>query len=72
VLQLVKEPPSSGNALEATVRSVGMVGNGVRYDLDLPVADRWYALSGRAFPGVEAGDRVFVVWDVADTMLIAD
>ena len=72
VLQLVKQPPNSENALEATVRSVGMVGNGVRYDLDLPVADRWYAICGRAFPGVQAGDRVFAVWDVADTMLIAD
>ena len=72
VLQLVKQPSNSENAIEATVRSVGMVGNGVRYDLDLPVADRWYAICGRAFPGVQAGDRVFAVWDVADTMLIAD
>jgi ABC-type Fe3+/spermidine/putrescine transport system ATPase subunit len=60
------------NSLPATVVAISMVGNGVRYDVDIGGTTTWHALNGHRFPGIGVGDRVNVVWEPRDSLVVAD
>ncbi len=73
LIELQHEPaPAPMNSLQGAVTGLSMVGNGVRYDVDIGSSKPWQVLAGRPFEGIQVGDAAHLVWAPADAALLVE
>lgn len=74
VLRLGKKPRSTAewNSLPVKVVGSGLIGSGIRYEVDIGSAKPWQVLASHSFSDVTIGDSAYVSWPMLDTAIMKD